>query len=109
MHNALLAAVEEYLQPPQTIVLRGAPEAMATWTALCTRRYAPHRPTLAILDGARDLPGILAQRTPRGGAPPTSALAMPARLPSPRLRDSRPAFRMLSDAIPDIVFSKSQA
>jgi len=65
MHNALLVAVEEYLRPTQTIVLRGAPAAMSSWITRCTETYAPRRLTLAIPDSARELPGVLAQRTPR--------------------------------------------
>jgi uncharacterized protein YyaL (SSP411 family) len=66
MCSALLAAVEEYLSPTQTIVLRGAPDAMSPWMDLCARRYAPRRLALAIPDDARNLPGLLAQRTARG-------------------------------------------
>ncbi len=61
-HNALLAAVEEYLYPTQTIVLRGDIQAMQPWLARCTRHYAPRRLTLAIPNDAKELPGILVQR-----------------------------------------------
>ena len=64
-HNALLAAVEEYLYPTQTIVLRGETAAMQAWQARCQRAYAPRRLTLAIPSDARDLPGILTQRVAR--------------------------------------------
>ena len=67
MYNALLVAVEEYLHPTQSIVLRGTPEAMRPWLTACTQRYAPRRLTVAIPDDARELPGILAQRIARGG------------------------------------------
>ena len=63
MCNALLGSVEEYLHPTQTIVLRGPRVALAEWLACCTKDYAPRRLTLAIPDDARDLPGLLAQRT----------------------------------------------
>lgn len=62
-HNTLLNAVEEFLHPPQTIVLRGTSEAMAPWLARCNLGYAPHRLTIAVPAGASDLPGVLAQRT----------------------------------------------
>ena len=66
MHNALLVAVEEYLHPTQTIVLRGNAEALPAWQARCTQYYAPRRLTLAIPEDAKELPGILAQRTSEG-------------------------------------------
>ncbi len=67
MHNALLVAVEESLQPTQTIVLRGDPAAMQPWREFCAHDYAPRRITIAIPDNARQLPGILAQRTSKDG------------------------------------------
>jgi hypothetical protein len=67
MHNALLVAVEETLHPTQTIVLRGNAEALPPWQARCTQYYAPRRLALAIPEDAKELPGILAQRTVRDG------------------------------------------
>ena len=67
MHNALLVAVEEYLHPTQTIVLRGEVVALQPWLARCAQRYAPRRLTLAIPDNAKELPGMLAQRTAKAG------------------------------------------
>ncbi len=66
-HNALLTAVEESLYPIQTIVLRGAAEALPPWLARCTQHYAPRRLTLAIPEDAKELPGILAQRVSKNG------------------------------------------
>ena len=40
-HCGLLLALDEYLNPPQTIVLRGAPDALRSWHARCGTRYAP--------------------------------------------------------------------
>jgi len=67
MHNTLLVAVEEYLHPTQTIVLRGSADALPAWQARCTQHYAPRRLTLAIPDSAKELPGMLAQRTVKDG------------------------------------------
>ncbi len=61
-HNALLTAVEEWLSPPQTIVLRGEATALAPWLARTQTTYAPCRFTLAIPREATDLPGVLARR-----------------------------------------------
>ncbi len=61
-HNAMLLAVEEYLYPPQTIILRGQPQELHDWHMLCTEKYAPRRMTLAIPEDALNLPAMLAQR-----------------------------------------------
>jgi uncharacterized protein YyaL (SSP411 family) len=66
-HNALLAAVEETVYPTQTVVLRGKPQAMQSWIDHGVRRYSPRRITVAIPGEVKNLPGILAQRTPRNG------------------------------------------
>ena len=67
-HTTLLLALEEYLYPPQTIILRGAPESMAPWQARCQQAYAPRRLTFAIPAESNALPGLLAERKPRGAA-----------------------------------------
>jgi hypothetical protein len=65
-HGALLVALEEYLYPLQTIVLRGKPESMQPWLAHVQTHYTPRRLALAIPDDAGNLPGVLAERTARG-------------------------------------------
>jgi hypothetical protein len=65
-HNALLNAIEEYLEPTQTIVLRGPAVALPTWLGRCLQKYAPHRMVFAIPDGTADLPAPLAQRIATG-------------------------------------------
>ncbi|EDN65361.1 Protein of unknown function DUF255 [Beggiatoa sp. PS] len=64
-HTTLLLAVEDYLFPPQTIILRGEPDALSTWQALCQKNYAPQRLCFAIPTNATDLPGILSERKPQ--------------------------------------------
>jgi len=66
-HNALLVAVEEYLHPTQTIVLRGEADALLDWQARCTEHYAPRRLAFAIPNHANELPGVLAQRSGNDG------------------------------------------
>jgi len=66
-HNSLLTAVEEQLRPTQTVVLRGASTALPAWMEHCQRDYAPRRMIVAIPESARELPGLLAQRTVRNG------------------------------------------
>jgi len=66
-YTALLLALEEHLSPPQTIVLRGAPDEMKKWHERCSRRYAPGRITLAVPDGEGELPDWLGERRPVDG------------------------------------------
>ena len=65
-HVALIIALEEFLDPPQTIVLRGAGAALEKWRAHCARPYVPGRIVLAIPSGETDLPGSLAERKAQG-------------------------------------------
>ena len=63
---ALLLAIEDYLQPPQIVVLRGDAQTCADWQLRLSEHYLPGRITMAIPDTADTLPGILAERKPRG-------------------------------------------
>ncbi|MDD3649913.1 thioredoxin domain-containing protein [Immundisolibacter sp.] len=65
---SLLAALEEQLTPPQTLILRGDGAALAPWLALAREGYRPRRLTLAIPADATDLPGVLAHCRPQGEA-----------------------------------------
>jgi uncharacterized protein YyaL (SSP411 family) len=60
--GALLQALEDYVHPLQTIILRGPAEALPPWQVVCTQAYVPHRLTLAIPTTATVLPGLLAER-----------------------------------------------
>lgn len=68
--SAMLAGLEDYLEPGQTVVLRGEGAALDAWRARCAAPYAPNRLTLAIPPDAA-LPGLLAER--RAGASPVIA------------------------------------
>lgn len=59
-HGALLLALEEYLSPPQQIVLRGESTAMQAWLERCNAAYSPGRLCFAIPGGSQSLPGLLA-------------------------------------------------
>ena len=65
-HAALLLAIDEYLEPTETVVLRGKPETMNQWQQVLNGEYGPHRLTIAIPDTAEQLPGILEHRKPAG-------------------------------------------
>jgi uncharacterized protein len=67
-HGTLLLALDEYLHPSQTIVLRGDAATLPAWQHRCQRHYAPRRLSLAIPGGDARLPGLLAERKPLGPA-----------------------------------------
>ncbi len=70
--DALLTALEEYLEPAQIIVLRGdEAAALESWRVRCARSDAPHRLTLAIPADARLPSGLLTER--RASAMPVTA------------------------------------
>ncbi len=69
--NVLLTALEEYLDPGQTVVLRGSGATLEEWRERCAGPYAPRRLTLAIPADATVPAGLLADR--RAGAEPTIA------------------------------------
>ena len=61
-HITLLSALEEYLQPPEIIVIRGDASNITAWRNSAARLYAPARIVLAIDADEQDLPGLLAER-----------------------------------------------
>jgi len=62
-HATLLDALEEHLEPPEIVVLRGD-AGLVDWLTRATARYAPRRLSLAIPAGAPPLPPALAARQP---------------------------------------------
>jgi len=66
-HVSLLGALEELLDPPEIVILRGEARTIDGWRLELARLYAPHRLTLAIPAEAADLPPALAAKTPRAG------------------------------------------
>jgi uncharacterized protein YyaL (SSP411 family) len=67
-HTTLLGALEEVLEPPQIVLLRGESGQIADWRRALSRLYAPHRMTLAVPADATELPPALADKSPRGAA-----------------------------------------
>ncbi|MBI3901437.1 MAG: thioredoxin domain-containing protein [Nitrosomonadales bacterium] len=65
-HGALVTAIDEYLSPPQLIVLRGRSDAMKSWLTIARATYAPWRLTFAIPDSATDLPTAYSARPNSG-------------------------------------------
>ncbi len=61
-HVSLITALEEYLTPPEIIVIRGTSDKVNDWQDVASKIYAPRRLVFAIDSGAGDLPGALAER-----------------------------------------------
>ena len=70
-HATMLQALEESLDPPQCVILRGEPALVGQWRRELARGYAPRRFVLAIPAGATGLPPALALKA----APASGALA----------------------------------
>ena len=66
-HVSLLAALEEYLEHPEIVVVRGDANEIARWRDSAAKVYAPRRLVFAIPAGETGLPGALADRAPIDG------------------------------------------
>jgi uncharacterized protein YyaL (SSP411 family) len=64
-HVSLLTALEEYLAPPEIVIVRGEAREAGAWRDAVTRVYAPRRLVFAIPEDTEDLPGALAERAAR--------------------------------------------
>ena len=58
-HASLCVALEEYLQPPTVVILRGETAAIAPWQKQLNSRYRPQTMLLALPDDLPDLPPTL--------------------------------------------------
>jgi uncharacterized protein YyaL (SSP411 family) len=61
-HTTLLNALDELLDPPETILLRGEESQITTWAKELHKLYAPRRLVLAVPANAQGLPPALAQK-----------------------------------------------
>ncbi len=68
-HMSLITALEEYLDPPEIVILRGPAAAVETWAVDAAKIYAPRRLLFPIPAEATDLPGHLSLRKPDGDGP----------------------------------------
>jgi len=66
-HITLLFALEEYLTPPEIIIIRGTVDNISAWQGNATKLYSPGRFVFAIDEADNDLPGALALREPIAG------------------------------------------
>ena len=67
-HGTLLQALRAYLEPPEIIVVRGDPDALADWQRYISAGYNPGRMSLIIPNDEETLPGLLQERAPKGDA-----------------------------------------
>jgi uncharacterized protein YyaL (SSP411 family) len=61
-HTTLLNALDELLNPPETIILRGDESQITTWAKELHKLYAPRRLVLAVPADAQELPPALAEK-----------------------------------------------
>ena len=66
-HVSLITALEEYLEHPEIIVIRGEADEVAHWRDAAAKLYAPARLVFAIERAATGLPGVLDDRRPLAG------------------------------------------
>jgi hypothetical protein len=66
-HVSLITALEEYLEHPEIVVIRGTGEEIGRWRDSAAELYAPRRLVFAIDSSATNLPGALADRRPLPG------------------------------------------
>ncbi len=67
-HSTLLGALEEMLNPPDIVILRGELATVRAWQKELAKVYAPRRLVIAVPSDARDLPAALADKKAVGGA-----------------------------------------
>ena len=67
-HCTLLNVLDEYLRPPELIILRGDESETGPWAATLTAAYQPRRMVFAIPRTANALPAALAAKAARPGA-----------------------------------------
>jgi len=67
-HVSLLMALDEFTEPPTTVVLRGPADALAVWRTELDKAYDPRRIVLAIPADAGELPPALADKRPLDGS-----------------------------------------
>jgi uncharacterized protein YyaL (SSP411 family) len=67
-HCSLLMALHNYIQPPQTIIIRADQTRLSEWRNELQKTFVLHRQLYAIPAIMTDLPDALAQKKPQGEA-----------------------------------------
>ena len=79
-HTTLLTALDELLNPPETLILRGNPSEITAWARELHKLYAPRRVVLAVPGDAQDLPPAHRREDPsRAPAAGLASVKMAAR------------------------------
>jgi len=73
-HCTLVAAVQDYLDPPSTVIVRAAVDALSGWQATLRSSLDLRGYGLVIADQSKPLPGLLAERTAISGREATAYL-----------------------------------
>src|SRR5690606_34525599 len=63
-HCALLVALEDHLEPPEIVIVRGDANETAEWRDELAKVYAPRRLVFAIPADAKDLPAAISDKKP---------------------------------------------
>ena len=63
-HCSLLQALQEYLDPPEIIIIRGPAETLPDWQHSLQKKYSPHRQVFAIENEVNGLPQALRDKKP---------------------------------------------
>jgi uncharacterized protein YyaL (SSP411 family) len=66
-HMSLLNGLEEHLNPPDIMLIRGSEAQVAAWSLQIGALYAPRRMLFAIPDDAQQLPPGIAEKKPGAG------------------------------------------
>jgi uncharacterized protein YyaL (SSP411 family) len=66
-HMSLLNGLEEHLNPPEILLIRGSRAEVAAWSSTIGALYAPRRMLFAIPDDAQNLPPGIAEKKPGEG------------------------------------------
>jgi len=67
-YASLATALEEWLEPPQTVIMRGPERELSEWQKAFNASYRPDTLALAIPSAVRDLPATLAKPVPSKGS-----------------------------------------
>jgi uncharacterized protein YyaL (SSP411 family) len=83
-HCSLLDALDEYLGPPEIIIIRGADEEAANWAGTVGAAYNPHRMIFTIPNDIAGLPDALSAKA---GSADTTAYVCRGMVCGPRVTD----------------------
>jgi hypothetical protein len=67
-HIRLLDALDEFVMPPEIIILRGERDTIASWQRELAHLYTPHRLVFAVPSDTASLDAAFADKKPRGTA-----------------------------------------